>query len=219
MFYVDLIKEKLNLVNNKLDDTIRRNREKMAFAIYTNKLQRFDQRIEKRSSLYDQLMALKQVYGKIWDISNLINDCFGWSLLAIVTQYFIEFTSNGYWLFLALENLLDRSIAIQSLCSIFPIVIILTTMAYSCHRCSENSQQTGVLIHKIERDINNDLQNALIREFSLQIIHEPIEISANGFFNINFTLLGSMSAATVTYLVILIQFQLSEIKKSGNVEN
>ena len=30
---------------------------------------------------------------------------------------------------------------------------------------------------------------------SLQIIHEPIVISANGFFNINFTLLGSMSAA------------------------
>lgn len=55
-----------------------------------------------------------------------------------------------------------------------------------------------------------------IREFSLQIIHEPIEISANGFFKIDFTLLGSMSAATVTYLVILIQFQLSEIKKSAN---
>lgn len=106
-------------------------------------------------------------------------------------------------------------------------------MAYSCYQCAENAQHTGVLIHKIERDINNDLQNALvtfeklrytkvknnfpqIREFSLQIIHEPIEISANGFFNINFTLLGSMSAATVTYLVILIQFQLSEIKKSSN---
>lgn len=30
-------------------------------------------------------------------------------------------------------------------------------------------------------------QPAKIREFSLQIIHEPIEISANGFFTINFT--------------------------------
>jgi hypothetical protein len=123
-----------------------------------------------------------------------------------VTQYFIEFTSNGYWLFLALENVLHQSIATQSLCSIFPIVIILTSMAYSCYQCAENAQNTGVLIHKIERDIKNDLQNSLvimglvmmqmnlivffsfkIREFSLQIIHEPIEISANGFFNINFT--------------------------------
>lgn len=79
-----------------------------------------------------------------------------------VTHYFIEFTSNGYWLFLALENVMDRSIATQSLCSIFPIVIILTSMAYSCYQCAENAQHTGVLIHKIERDINNDLQNALV---------------------------------------------------------
>jgi hypothetical protein len=55
-----------------------------------------------------------------------------------------------------------------------------------------------------------------IREFSLQLIHEPIEISANGFFSINFTLIGGMAASTVTYLVILIQFQLSEIKKTTN---
>lgn len=100
-------------------------------------------------------------------------------------------------------------------------------MAFSCYQCSESAQQMGVLIHKIERDIHNDLQNALvclthkcltlfyvkikqIREFSLQIIHEPIEISANGFFTINFSLIGGMAASTVTYLVILIQFQLSQ---------
>lgn len=79
-----------------------------------------------------------------------------------MTQYFIEFTSNGYWLFLALENLLEHSFAIQSLCSILPIAILLTIMANSCFNCSENAQQLGVLIHKIERDINSDLQNALV---------------------------------------------------------
>lgn len=84
-----------------------------------------------------------------------------------VTHYFIEFTSNGYWLFLALEHVLDQSIATQSLCSIFPIVVILTSMAYSCYECAENAQHTGVLIHKIERDINNDLQNALVRQARL----------------------------------------------------
>jgi hypothetical protein len=39
-------------------------------------------------------------------------------------------------------------------------------------------------------------------------------MSANGFFSINFSLIGSMVASTVTYLVILIQFQLSQ-KPSG----
>ncbi|XP_070501511.1 putative gustatory receptor 2a [Chironomus tepperi] len=217
MFYVDLINEKLKSMNQKLNDMISRNHDKMAFILFSHKLQKFDVQEKKiSSSLYEQIITLKQIYGKIFDVSNLINDVFGWSLLFVVTQYFIEFTSNGYWLFLALENLLEHSFAIQSLCSIFPIAILLTTMANSCFNCSENAQQLGVLIHKIERDINSDLQNALIREFSLQLIHEPITITANGFFSINFTLIGGMAASTVTYLVILIQFQLSEIKKTSN---
>lgn len=49
----------------------------------------------------------------------------------------------------------------------------------------------------------------------MQVAHEQITISANGFFNIDFSLLGSMAAATVTYLVILIQFQQSEKMKTG----
>lgn len=36
------------------------------------------------------------------------------------------------------------------------------------------------------------MHNAIVREFSLQIVHEPISISANGFFTIDFDLLGSV---------------------------
>lgn len=48
-------------------------------------------------------------------------------------------------------------------------------------------------LHRITRDKENEPQNDLIREFSLQVIHEPISITANGFFNIDFDLLGSVS--------------------------
>lgn len=167
MLYVDLMNDKLCLINKKLQDIVNKNRDKLAFIFHPEKIAKNDFKgINKNSSLYEQLMALKQIYGKIWDITNLINDCFGWSLLVIVTEYFIEFTSNGYWLFLALIQSLDTSFTIFSLCSLFPIVIVLTAFAYSCYQCSENAQQTGVLIHKIERDINNDLQNALVMESS-----------------------------------------------------
>jgi hypothetical protein len=173
MFYVDLMNDKLNLMNKKLRDIINRNHDKLSLILFPEQMmkQRKDTKGGiKNSSLYEQLLSLKQIYGKIWDITNLINDCFGWSLLVIVTEYFIEFTSNGYWLFLALVQNQDKSIAILSLCSIFPIVILLTVFAYSCYQCSENAQQTGVLIHKIERDINNDLQNALVNLIQLNLI-------------------------------------------------
>lgn len=84
MFYVDLIKEKLDLMNQKLEDIVKKNRDKMAFIMFADKLQKFEKK-DTKTTLYEQLMTLKQIYGKIWDVSNLINDCFGWSLLAIVT--------------------------------------------------------------------------------------------------------------------------------------
>lgn len=52
-------------------------------------------------------------------------------------------------------------------------------------------------LHRITRDKENEPQNDLIREFSLQVIHEPITITANGFFNIDFDLLGSVSCVCV----------------------
>lgn len=93
------------------------------------------------------------------------------------------------------------------------MVFILSVLANSCSNCTDSVRTpkisakkqttlthflqaitTGGLVHKIEKEIGEELHNSLVREFSLQIIHEPISISANGFFTINFTLLGSVKS-------------------------
>lgn len=105
IFIVDLITEYLNRLNGKLSDI-------------TSMMAASDQRKDDGFKIkyaqsdfkhltktpYAELMILKDVYGHIWDITNLMNDAFGWSLLAIATQNFIEFTCNGYWLFLTVDN-------------------------------------------------------------------------------------------------------------------
>lgn len=42
-------------------------------------------------------------------------------------------------------------------------------------------------------DAENETQNSLVREFSMQVHHEQFLLSANGFFSINLNLLGSVS--------------------------
>lgn len=42
------------------------------------------------------------------------------------------------------------------------------------------------------------------------MIHQRIFFSANGFFDIDFTLLFTIAGACTTYLVILVQFRMSE---------
>lgn len=42
------------------------------------------------------------------------------------------------------------------------------------------------------------------------MVHQRISFSANGFFDIDFTLLFTIVGACTTYLVILVQFRMSE---------
>lgn len=80
----------------------------MAFILFADKLHKFDKK-DARTSLYDQLMTLKQIYGKIWDVSNLINDCFGWSLLAIVMFQRFKSMLINHFLRLRSRNILSSS--------------------------------------------------------------------------------------------------------------
>lgn len=93
--------------------------------------------INSKYSTYDRLLNLKQIYGELYEICELINVTFGWSLLAIITQCFVDFTSNSYWTFLALEQSPPNiANALDCISLLIPIVIILSLLAYYCSSCS-----------------------------------------------------------------------------------
>lgn len=113
IFQVDLITVFLNFLNVKLEAII----EISSMQKHTDQFEKIKYAQAEFKHLnrspYTELMTLKDVYGYVWDITNLINDAFGWSLLAVATQNFIEFTCNGYWLFLATDNKLSEMSAIS----------------------------------------------------------------------------------------------------------
>lgn len=216
LFFVYLMRARLILISDKVKEIL---------AAKANNTNQFDIIGDTRNivfvldtsaakySVYDRLLSLKQIYGEIYEICELINNQFGWSLLAIITQCFIDFTSNSYWTFLALEQQTpDIGSAINCVSLLIPIVIILSLMAYYCSSCSRyviqfhpksfrihtyfdlysQARYMGNYLHRINREKENEPQNDLVREFSLQVIHEPISVTANGFFNIDFDLLGSV---------------------------
>lgn len=70
--------------------------------------------------------------------------------------------------------------------------------------------RAGLIVHKIAHEFHNEQQNLFFGQFSLQLLHQKIQFTAFGFFNIDFTLLYTTIASITTYLVILIQFYISE---------
>ncbi|GJQ69127.1 hypothetical protein Trydic_g6288 [Trypoxylus dichotomus] len=61
------------------------------------------------------------------------------------------------------------------------------------------------ILAKISTSKSYDLRNE-VYVFNLQLLHERIEISAGGFFQVDGRVVFSIIAAIVTHTVILIQF-------------
>lgn len=94
--------------------------------------------LRNKDMILDRILYLKKVYKQLYEISIRINDVFGWSLLFLTTQCFIDFTSNIYWTFLALDqNIPDIASAVDKFFLLFPIVIIMSLMANECSTCNE----------------------------------------------------------------------------------
>lgn len=124
LFFVYLLRARLILVNDKVKEIL------AARNLHTGNT-------NAKYSTYYRLLNLKQIYGELYEICELINITFGWSLLAIITQCFIDFTSNSYWTFLALEQPVpDTANAVDCIGLLVPIVIILSLLAYYCSSCS-----------------------------------------------------------------------------------
>lgn len=96
------------------------------------------------SPAYERLLHIKQVYSDLYDITELINDIFGYSLAAIFCQTFIDFTCNGYWVYFVLENLLqfmldnipyDIGIAVIYINYMIPHVVMLFAVGFYCSSC------------------------------------------------------------------------------------
>lgn len=142
IFYVDLLKERLQWLADKIHSLAKTNyadQNGMAIIVNTNKNETY----ARQKIKYSELMSLKRIYGKIWDTNCLLNDCFGWSLLAIVTHNFIHLTSHGYWLFLALSGMLPSYQIIDSILDISTVFYVMSLLCISCYQCTQN-----VKIHK-----------------------------------------------------------------------
>lgn len=136
IFYVDLLQERLHWLAEKIHTLVQTNdddQNRIAF-VENSKIAKDSMHNAK----YLELLSLKRIYGSIWDTNCLLNDCFGWSLLAVVTHNFIHLTSQGYWLFLALSGMLPSYQIIDSILDIATVFFVMSLLCISCYKCTEN---------------------------------------------------------------------------------
>lgn len=132
LFFVYLVRSRLIWINRELIDI--RN---------VSDTNQFDnENVDDKLTVYGRLIHFKQVYGELYEICQLINTIFGWSLLALFIQSFSDFTSNGYWLYLLLDEntTIEFNIYTVVICVFWLVlnVTILAPLTYFCASCSQH---------------------------------------------------------------------------------
>lgn len=90
-----------------------------------------------KSPIFKRILALKQIYGELHDISDRIGITFAWSLLAIILYIFINLTFNSYWVFI---NLTQVKNLVLNVILMAPNFIVLSIGAMYC---SSSAQQVS----------------------------------------------------------------------------
>lgn len=150
IIFIYMIRSRLSLININLNKIDTDSHEKFISIIgHVGHLEEDNRDMlkmqNKKFKNFDEIPILRELYGKLWDVSKLINTCFGTSLLVCVGNDFGTVTLNGYWMYLSHKK--SKNLAI--ICSIglwsVPHVICLVLIAGFCY--STVSKVSCLTIH------------------------------------------------------------------------
>lgn len=137
--FIHIIRSRLSIINsylNKIDkETFLENHSR--FVSIVGLLEEDNRDIlkmqNKKFNHFDEITILGKLFGKLHDVSKLINSCFGTSLLVCIGNDFGSVTLNGYWMYLKYK----RSVNVPIICSIglwsLPHIVCLLLIAWFCY--------------------------------------------------------------------------------------
>lgn len=139
ILFVFLFSTRLRLLRNKIREILPSQsfynevKNRWGFLLDDTKIVVLDSSSTKRS-LHNRLLNLKQIYGELYEISEQINMTFGWSLITIIAQNFINFIGHSYWIFCSVKKS-DYTHAIDCFLLLIPVITMLGTIVHYCSSC------------------------------------------------------------------------------------
>ncbi|XP_061399383.1 putative gustatory receptor 28a [Musca vetustissima] len=160
-------------------------------------------------------LAIRQVtniHNLLCDICNTIEEYFTYPLLAIIAISFLFILFDDYYLLEVKLNPncvevfeADEFFAFF-ITQMFWYVIIIVLIVEGSSRTIKESGKCAAIVHKILNITDDgDIRDRLLR-LSLQLQHRRVRFTAAELFNLDRTLIFTMTGAATCYLIILVQF-------------
>ncbi|KDR19847.1 hypothetical protein L798_05913 [Zootermopsis nevadensis] len=162
------------------------------------------------------IRQFRVLHSELMDICDLVNSCYGFSILLLFAYYFTSLLSSVFYVMQKVVSLditsetdpdVIRGLVSSSFWAlVYFLKVVVTTVV--CTEASAAARNTGRIVHSI---LLQDVSQNVITElklFSLQLLGNSSELfTAFKFFEINLTFLYNFVGSTAMYLIILIQLK------------
>ncbi|XP_053695110.1 gustatory receptor for bitter taste 66a-like [Sabethes cyaneus] len=181
-----------------------------------DKYMRIDEKLDKK------MILICRTHDELCEIGKSINHMFSFQMLVSMAHGFMAITAQFYFLYCALSGqdvpVLFRSAQVPQIAvlMIFYIAAKCVICIYVCWKTKTESQRTGIYMHHLANMVDETHFYQIVNHLSLKLLNHQFTFSACGFFDLDMTTLYAITGAITSYLIILIQFNLAALQKSGN---
>jgi hypothetical protein len=146
---------------------------------------------------------LRQIYSELYDITCLINDSYGFPILANLCWLLVGILCAIYEALISFEVL-----GVEDITYTISYSVLFFKVMYFCHTAENESRSSGILVQKLLLGGNsrNECVNVL-KMFSDQLQVMKIDYTACGFFSLNLSLFASVFSVIASYIVIMVQLK------------
>ncbi|XP_018060102.1 PREDICTED: putative gustatory receptor 28a [Atta colombica] len=167
------------------------------------------------NSAVHQLLQLRDVHCHLCKMSNDVSSFYSLPVLFGIIFLFLTLIYNGYWV---LSPLLMKTLDYGTLSNgIIWIIFLIYPISLLTNRITSiliEIKTTGNIVHDLLNCAIGKETKTELKKFSLQLLHRKIQFTANGYFILDNTFLHSLIGTMMTYLVILVQFQMTSLFSS-----
>ncbi|EDW89935.1 putative gustatory receptor 39b [Drosophila yakuba] len=200
LLYVDLLGQHASLLGKRLQNVLECHLMGANCSLDSN---------ANRLCSLDFLLALKQCHMELYHLFTHFNDLFGWSILGTYVVLFSDSTVNIYWTQQVLAEVYQYKYLYATFSVFLPSFVNILVFCRYGEFCQRQSVMIGSYLRNLSFHPSIGRETSykdLLTEFIMQVEQNLLTINAEGFMNADNSLLMSILAAKVTYLIVLMQF-------------
>ncbi|RLZ02156.1 Gustatory receptor 17 [Cephus cinctus] len=162
------------------------------------------------------ISRIKQLHIRLTRVSRSFNDFYGIYTLLSITLRFGTMTFHLYNIYCTLYNVQSDSTThvytvIQHCLLMSVDLYVVFTVIDACRLTAMEANKTGYRIFELTNNGSSMEIDNEIERFSVQLLQNPLEFTAHGFFVLNRGIIFNIILMLISYLIVLVQLSTCEV--------